>query len=411
MSRRVVITGTGVVHALGKGTPDFWNAIKEGKNGITGITKFDCSRISTKVASEITDFDPSLYFEKKEAKRLDLFTQYAIAASCMAINESGIDVKKEDPFRLGVLIGSGIGGILTLEDQKQILMEKGPQRISPFFIPMMIANMASGYAAIKFGFQGFNECVVTACATANHAIGDAFNAIRWGMADVMLTGGSEAAYSELAFAGFCAAKAMTTESDPELACRPFDKNRSGFVMGEGAGILVLEELEHALNRGANIIAEVIGYGCTCDAYHVTAPHPEGVAGIKAMQFAINDAGIKPEQVDYINAHGTSTPLNDSVETMVIKKVFGDHAYKLAVSSTKSMTGHLLGAAGGIEAIITAMALKEGFLPPTIHLETPDEECDLDYIPNQGRKADIKYALSNALGFGGHNAVIALKKYE
>lgn len=411
MSRRVVITGTGVIHALGHGTANFWNAIKEGKNGITRITRFDSSRIDTKVASEITDFDPSLYFEKKEAKRLDLFTQYAIAASCMAMEESGIDVKNEDPFRLGVLIGSGIGGILTLEEQKEILMEKGPQRVSPFFIPMMIANMASGYAAIRFGFQGFNECVVTACATANHAIGDAFNAIRWGMADVMLTGGSEAALSELAFAGFCSAKAMTTETDPERACRPFDKNRSGFVMGEGAGILILEELEHALKRGANIIAEVIGYGCTCDAYHVTAPHPEGAAGIKAMQLAMNDAGIKPEQVGYINAHGTSTPLNDTTETMVVKKVFGDHAYKLAISSTKSMTGHLLGAAGGIEAIITAMALKEGFLPPTIHLETPDEECDLDYVPNQGRKADIKYALSNALGFGGHNGVIALKKYE
>jgi len=411
MSRRVVITGTGVVHALGQGTPVFWEAIKEGKNGITNITKFDCSRIDTKVASEITDFDPALYFEKKEAKRMDLFTQYAVAASCMAINDSGIDVKNEDPFRLGVLIGSGIGGILTLEEQKEILMEKGPQRVSPFFIPMMIANMASGYVAIKFGFQGFNESVVTACATANHAIGDAFNAIRWGIADVMISGGSEAAFSELSFAGFCSAKAMTTESDPELACRPFDKNRSGFVMGEGAGILILEELEHALKRGANIIAEVIGYGCTCDAYHITAPHPEGAAGIKAMQFALNDAGIKPELVGYINAHGTSTPLNDSIETMVIKKVFGDHAYKLAVSSTKSMTGHLLGAAGGIEAIITAMALKDGFLPPTIHLETPDDECDLDYVPNKGRKADIKYALSNALGFGGHNAVIALKKYE
>lgn len=411
MSRRVVITGTGVVHALGQCTDDFWQAIKDGRNGITRITRFDSSRIDTKVASEITNLDPTLYVDKKEAKRLDLFTLYAIAASHMAVKESGINIANEDPFRVGVLIGTGIGGILTLEEQKEILLQKGPQRVSPFFIPMMISNMASGYVAIRFGFQGYNECVTTACATANHAIGDAFHVIRSGIADVMVSGGAEAAFSELAFAGFCSAKAMTTESDPEKACRPFDKNRSGFVMGEGAGILVLEELEHALKRGANIIAEIVGYGCTCDAYHITAPHPEGLAGIKAMQFALQDAGIKPEEVGYINAHGTSTPLNDSIETMVIKKVFGEHAYKLAVSSTKSMTGHLMGAAGGIEAIITALALKDGYLPPTIHLETPDEECDLDYVPNLGRKADIKYALSNALGFGGHNAVIVLRKYE
>ena len=411
MTRRVVITGTGVVHALGQGTPEFWKAIKEGKNGISNITKFDCSRIDTKVASEVIDFDPNLYVEKKEAKRLDRFTQYAIAASVMAVNEAGINIKDEDSFRIGVLIGSGIGGILTLEEQKEILMEKGPQRISPFFIPMMISNMASGRVAIHFGYQGYNECVTTACASANNAIGDAFNAIRWGMADVMVSGGTEAAYSELAFSGFCSARAMTTESDPEIACRPFDKDRSGFVMGEGAGIVVLEELEHAIKRGANIIAEIVGYGCTCDAYHITAPHPDGIAGMKAMQFAIQDAGIKLEEVGYINAHGTSTPLNDTIETMVIKKVFGEHAYKLAVSSTKSMTGHLLGAAGGIEAIITAFAIKEGFLPPTIHLDTPDKECDLDYVPNHGRKADIQYALSNALGFGGHNSAIILKKYE
>ena len=411
MKRRVVITGTGVVHALGQDTPDFWKAIKAGKNGISKITKFDSSRIDTKVASEVIDFDPNRYVEKKEVKRLDRFTQYAIAASVMAVYEAGFNIKDEDPFRIGVLIGSGIGGILTLEEQKEILMEKGPQRISPFFIPMMISNMASGRVAINFGFQGYNECVTTACASANNAIGDAFNAIRWGMADVMVSGGTEAAYSELAFSGFCSARAMTTESDPEIACRPFDKNRSGFVMGEGSGIVVLEELEHALKRGANIITEIVGYGCTCDAYHITAPHPDGIAGMKAMQFAIQDAGINPEDIGYINAHGTSTAINDRIETMVIKKVFGDYAYKLAVSSTKSMTGHLLGAAGGIEAIITALAIKEGFLPPTIHLETPDEECDLDYVPNHGRKADIQYALSNALGFGGHNSAIILKKYD
>lgn len=411
MTRRVVITGTGVIHALGKDSATFWNAIKEGKNGISKVTKLDCSMLETKVASEITDFDPTLYMDKKEAKRMDLFTQYAMAATSLAIKEAGLDVSKEDPFRIGVLIGSGIGGIQTLEDQKQILIEKGPTRVSPFFVPMMIANMASGQVAIKFGFCGYNECVTTACATANNAIGDAFHVIRNGLADVMITGGAEAALTLLSFAGFTSAKAMATDPNPETACRPFDKDRSGFVMGEGAGILVIEELERAKKRGANIIAEIVGYGCTCDAYHITAPHPEGIGGVKAMEFALQDAGIRPEDIDYINAHGTSTPLNDPAETSVIKKVFGDHAYKLAVSSTKSMTGHLLGAAGGIEAVISAMALKEGFLPPTINLDTPDEECDLDYVPNKGRKKDIVYALSNALGFGGHNAVIVLKKYE
>ncbi|NLN64138.1 MAG: beta-ketoacyl-ACP synthase II [Clostridiaceae bacterium] len=411
MKRRVVVTGTGVIHALGKETSTFWKAIQAGENGISTITKFDCSNIETKVASEVRDFDPTLYIEKKEARRMDPFVQYAMAASQMAIEEAGIDAAKEDPFRIGVLIGSGIGGIQTLEEQKVTLMERGPSRVSPFFIPMMISNMASGQVAIRYGFCGYNECVTTACATANHAIGDAFHVIRSGLADVMVSGGAESTITELAMAGFCSSKAMTFDPDPETACRPFDKNRSGFIMGEGSGIIVLEELEHALKRGANILAEIIGYGCTCDAYHITAPHPQGLGGIKAMQFALQDAGLNPEDVDYINAHGTSTPLNDASETAVIKKVFGDHAYKLAVSSTKSMTGHLLGAAGGIEAIISIMALKEGFLPPTIHLETPDEQCDLDYVPNQGRKKDIRIALSNALGFGGHNAVLAFKKYD
>lgn len=411
MNRRVVITGTGVIHALGKDAASFWKAIQEGRNGISAITKFDCSNIETKVASEVIGFDPTAYMEKKEAKRMDPFVQYAMAAAHMAISEAGIDAGNEDPFRVGVLIGSGIGGIQTLEEQKETLMQKGPNRVSPFFIPMMIANMASGQVAIRYGFSGYNECVTTACATSNHAIGDAFHVIRSGVADVMISGGAEATITELAMAGFCSAKAMTVNPDPETACRPFDKNRDGFIMGEGAGIMVLEELEHALKRGANILAEIVGYGCTCDAFHITAPHPEGLGGIKAMQLCLQDAGLKPENVDYINAHGTSTPLNDSGETTVIKRVFGEHAYKLAVSSTKSMTGHLLGAAGGIEAIITIMALKDGFLPPTIHLETPDEACDLDYVANHGRKADLRIALSNALGFGGHNAVLAFKKYE
>ncbi|NLK69633.1 MAG: beta-ketoacyl-ACP synthase II [Clostridiaceae bacterium] len=410
MKRRVVITGTGVIHALGKDTETFWSAIKQGKNGITSVTKFDTSRIDTKVASEVTDFDPTLYMDKKESRRMDEFTQYAIAASLLAIDESGLDISKEDPFRVGVLVGSGIGGIQTLEEQKQTLLEKGPSRVSPFFIPMMISNMASGQIAIRFGLCGFNESVTTACATANHAIGDAFHAIRNNVADVMITGGAEAALTELSFAGFTQSRAMSTDPNPETACRPFDKNRDGFIMGEGAGILVIEELQHALDRGANILAEIVGYGATCDAYHITAPRPDGLGGIKAMQFAIKDAEIQFEDIDYINAHGTSTPLNDAFETKVIKDTFGEHAYKLAVSSTKSMTGHLLGAAGGIEAIITTMALIEGFIPPTIHLENPDEECDLDYVPNVGRDSNIKYAISNALGFGGHNAVLVLKKY-
>jgi 3-oxoacyl-[acyl-carrier-protein] synthase II len=290
-------------------------------------------------------------------------------------------------------------------------MVKGPGRVSPFFIPMMIANMASGRIAIEYGFMGFNECVTTACATSNNAIGDAFKVIQRGDEDIMVTGGAEAAITPLSFAGFCSSKAMTTNPDPETACRPFDSNRDGFIMGEGAGVIILEELEHALARGADIVAEIIGYGCTCDAYHITAPHPEGTGGIKCMNKAIKDAGIATEEIGYINAHGTSTPLNDAGETIVIKAVFGEHAKKLAVSSTKSMTGHWLGAAGAIEAIITSMALKEGFLPATINLRNPDPECDLDYIPNQGRKADIQYAASNALGFGGHNGSIVLKKFE
>ena len=334
-----------------------------------------------------------------------------MAAAKMAMEMSGLNMEQEDTFRAGVIVGSGVGGIQTLEDQHHILEEKGPGRVSPFFIPMMIANMAAGRISIEYNLQGFNECVVTACASGNNAIGDAFKVIQRGDADIMISGGAESALTPLSLAGFCSNKALSTNPDPATACRPFDKDRDGFIMGEGAGMLVLEELEHARNRGAFILGEIVGYGCTCDAYHITAPHPEGMGGIRSMEKAIHDAGIKPEEIGYINAHGTSTPLNDVAETKVIKGVFGKHAYKLAVSSTKSMTGHLLGAAGAIEAIITAMALKEGFLPPTINLANPDPECDLDYIPNKGRHADIKYALSNALGFGGHNAALVLKKYE
>jgi len=410
MKRRVVVTGLGVVSALGTEIDEFWNAIKEGKCGITMVTKFDASNMPTKVAAEIKDFDPTKYIDKKEAKRMDPYCQYAMAASKMAVEMSGLDLDKVDKNKFGVIVGSGIGGITTFEEQFRVYIEKGPGRVSPFFIPMMISNMAAGQIAIQFGAKGFNECVVTACATSANAIGDAFKVIQRGDADVIITGGSEAPITPLSFAGFCSMKAMTTTEDPALACRPFDAERNGFVMGEGAAILVLEELEHALKRGANILAEIVGYGVTNDAYHITAPAPEGEGAARCMKMAIDDAGIKPEDIDYINAHGTPTEYNDKFETAAIKTVFGEHARKLAVSSTKSMTGHLLGAAGAIEAIITVLSIKDGFLPPTINYRTPDPECDLDYVPNKGRSADITYALSNSLGFGGHNVTIVFKKF-
>ena len=410
MRKRVVITGIGVISSLGIGVEKFWNSVKEGKCGINTITRFDASNLPTKVGAEVNDFDPVQFIDKKEAKRMDRYTQFAVAAAKMAVDASEIDLEKVDKYRMGVIVGSGIGGIETLEEQHQVLLNKGPGRISPFFIPMMIANMAAGRIAIQYGAKGFNECVVTACATSTNAIGDAFKVIQRGDADIMITGGTEASITPLSFAGFCSMGAMSTTEDPADALKPFDARRNGFVMGEGAGILVIEELEHALNRGANIIAEIVGYGCTNDAYHITAPVPDGEGAARAMKMAIDDAGIKPEDVGYINAHGTSTELNDKNETTAIKTVFGEYAYKLPVSSTKSMTGHLLGAAGAVEAIITALALKEGYLPPTINYKVPDPECDLDYVPNTGRKADIKYALSNSLGFGGHNSVFAFKKY-
>jgi len=411
MKRRVVVTGLGVVHSLGNDVQTFWNAIKEGKNGIKKVTKFDTSEFPTKVGAQIDDFDSSRYIDRKEAKRMDLFTQYAIVASQQAVDMAGLDFSKIDPFRAGVFIGSGIGGMETLEENCRILFEKGPKKVSPFFVPMMIANMASGMVAIRFGIKGPNACVVTACATSNHSIGDAMRVIQNGEADVMITGGSEAALTPLGYAGFCAMRAMSTNEDPETACRPFDKNRDGFVMGEGAGILVLEDYEHAVKRGATILAELAGYASTGDAYHITAPDPDCLAGIMCIRNALKDAGIAPEEVDYFNAHGTSTPLNDPSETKCIKEVFGEHARKLAISSTKSMTGHLLGAAGGIEAVISVMAIKDGFIPPTINLREPDPECDLDYVPNVGRKADVKCVVSNALGFGGHNSALVFRKIE
>ena len=410
MKNRVVITGLGAVTPIGIGKTEFWNALLAGKTGIAKITRFDASEFSTQIAGEVNDFDPGLYMDKKEAKRMDRFTQFAIAASKMALEDCGIDLEQEDRTRIGTLIGTGIGGMDTLHDQFRTLFEKGPGRISPFFVPMMIGNMAAGQTSITFGLQGPCSCVVTACATGTNAIGDAFKIIQRGDADVMVAGGTEAAISPTAVAGFCSMKAMSTRNDePEKASRPFDKDRSGFVMGEGAGIVILESLEHALARGARIYAEIVGYGFNADAYHITAPAPEGAQAAKCMEMAVKDAGIPLTEINYINAHGTSTPLNDKNETLAIKALLGEHAYKLSVSFIKSMTGHLLGAAGGIECIATALSIAEDMVPPTINYDTPDEELDLDYVPHTARKQTVTAALSNSFGFGGHNATILLKK--
>lgn len=411
MTNRVVITGTGVVSSVGIGTNDFWNNIKAGKSGISEIKRIDVSDMPTKVAAEIKNFNAETYIDKKEIRRMDRFTQYAIAATQLAIEDSKLDLERISKERLGVVVGSGIGGIETLESQCKVLFEKGPTRVSPFLVPMMISNMASGIIAIKYGAKGFVECTVTACATSTNTIGDAFKVIQRGDADVIIAGGSEASITRLGMAGFCTSKAMTTNEDPSTACRPFDKERSGFVMGEGAGIVILEEYQHALKRGANIIAEIVGYGCTNDAYHITAPAEGGEGSARCMKIALEDAGINPSDIGYINAHGTSTSINDKFETSAIKKAFGEYAYKIPISSTKSMTGHMLGATGAVETIITAHALKDGFIPPTINYNTTDPECDLDYTPNIGKFANISYALSNSLGFGGHNASLILKAYK
>ncbi len=409
--KRVVVTGVGAITPIGKNCNDFWDGIKEGRNGVDTITAFDVTDFKCKVAAEIKDFDAAEYIDKKDARKMDRYTQFGFIAAREAFENSGLDMEKEDPWRIGVITGSGVGGIETLETQHETLMTKGPGRVSPFFVPMMISNMAAAQIAIHLGAKGANENVVAACASGTNAIGNAFNIIKRGECDAIIAGGAEATITPLAFAGFCSMKAMSQNNDnPKLASRPFDLERDGFVMGEGAGFLVLEELEHAKKRGANIICELVGYGITNDAYHITTPAPGGEGGAKAMEFALNSAGITPDKIDYINAHGTSTKYNDSFETQAIKKVFGEHSKKLMVSSTKSMTGHLLGAAGGIEAIICALALKEGFVPATINYNTPDPECDLDIVPNVGRKADIEYAMSNSLGFGGHNSAIILKKY-
>ena len=410
--RRVVVTGVGAVTPVGNTAEEFWAALIQGKSGIGPVTRFDASSLPTRIAGELKGFDPLRYIDKKDDRKLDPFLKYAIACAAMAVEDAGLNVERVDRTRFGVLVGSGIGGITTLLETHKVLLEKGPDRVSPFFIPMLIINMASGLISMRFGARGPNSSVVTACATGNHAIGDAMRIIQRNDADVMIAGGSEAIILPLTFAGFCQMKAMSTRNDdPGRASRPFDATRDGFVCGEGGGLLVLESLDHALARDARIYAEVVGYGMTGDAHHMTAPDPEADGASRAMSLALRDAGVEPTSVGYINAHGTSTLYNDKSETRAIKRVFGDHARKLAVSSTKSMTGHLLGAAGGIEAIATAFAIHHGILPPTINYETPDPDCDLDYVPNQARKQDVEIALSNAFGFGGTNATLVLRKYR
>ncbi|MDR2863565.1 MAG: beta-ketoacyl-ACP synthase II [Puniceicoccales bacterium] len=409
---RIVITGIGVVSPVGNDTNTFWNNLVAGTSGITGITRFDTTDITSKVGGEIKDFDPTLYMDPREAKRNDRFVQFALAAAKQAFEDANLKVGDVPPDRLGVIIGSGIGGIGSIEEQSFNLFSKGPRRVSPFMITQIITNMAAGVVGIELQARSVNFCVVSACASSSHSLGESLLHMRNGKADVMIAGGSEASVIRLGYAGFCSMKAMSTHFNdtPARASRPFDAQRDGFVMGEGAGILVLETLEHAKARNAKIYAEFVGYGASCDAYHVTAPDSEG-RGLKlCLERALDDAQITPESVDYINAHGTSTPYNDKFETLAIKMTFGDHARKLAVSSTKSMTGHLLGAAGGIEAAATVLAIKNSVLPPTINLETPDPECDLDYVPNVARPREVNIALSNSLGFGGHNAVLVFKKF-
>ena len=410
--KRVCITGIGAVTPIGNNAGEFWASIKKGVCGVDKVTAFDTENYKCQIAAEVKDFNAEDYIDKKEARKMDRYTQFGVVAASEAFEMSGLNMENEDPWRIGVITGSGIGGMATLEDQSKMLFERGPGRVSPFFVPMMISNILAAQVAIKYGLRGANENVVAACASGTNAIGNAYNIIKRGECDAILAGGAEAAITPLSFAGFCSMKAMSTNNDdPKSASRPFDAERDGFVMGEGAGFLMLEEYEHAKKRGANIICEVVGYGITNDAYHITSPIPGGEGGAKAMELAIRSAGITPKDIDYINAHGTSTKYNDSFETQAIKSVFGESAKDVMVSSTKSMTGHLLGAAGGIEAIVCAMSLKEGFVPATINYKTPDPECDLDIVPNEGRNADIEYAMSNSLGFGGHNSCIVLKKYK
>jgi len=408
--RRVVVTGLGVISPVGNTAEAFWDSLISGRSGIDFITKFDTTDYKVKIAAEVKDFDPHDYMEKGEIRKTDLFAQYAIAAAAQAVEDSGI-LGKVEPERFGVYVGSGIGGMNTFINECDKLLKGGPRKVSPLFVPMMISNMASGNIAIKYNAQGPSLPVVTACATSTNAVGEAFRAIRFGYADAILAGGAEATVNPLAIAGFTNCMALSTKNIPEESSIPFDKRRDGFVMGEGAGILILEEYEHAKARGAKIYAEISGYGNTCDAHHITAPHPEAIGGARAISLAMEEAGLQEETEIYINAHGTGTPLNDKSETIAIKKALGDRAYHVCISSTKSMTGHMLGAAGAVEAIASVLALERGIIPPTIGYREKDEDCDLDYVPNTARKQEVNAALSVSLGFGGHNACIALRKYR
>ncbi|MCF8010676.1 MAG: beta-ketoacyl-ACP synthase II [Clostridiales bacterium] len=412
MLNRVVITGLGVVSPAGTGLENFWSNLLSGVSGVGPITRFDAADFNTRIAAEVGDFNAADFLDRKAAKRMDRFTQFALASTQMAFDDAKFELDKINTDRTAVIMGSGIGGLETLEHQKERLLERGPSRVSPFFIPMMISNMASAQIAINYGLHGANYTTTSACASANNAIGDSFKLLQRGQADIAITGGSEAPITPLAVGGFCAMKAISARNDePELASRPFDKDRDGFVMGEGAGVLVLETLDHALERGAKIYAEICGYGNTCDAYHISAPDPEGSGAARAMEDVLEDAGVSAEEVDYINAHGTSTVMNDELETTAIHKVFKEHAYNMPVSSTKSMTGHLLGAAGAIEGIACAMAIDRGKVPPTVNLIENDPQCDLDYVPNTCRELSVNVALSNAFGFGGHNVSLLFKKFD
>jgi len=412
LKRRVVVTGMGMVTPLGTGMEKTWNSLIQGKSGVGRITKFDSTGFDTQIAAEVKDFAPENFIDKKEARRMDIFIQYAVASAIMAMEDAQFKITPENAERVGVVVGAGLGGLTTIESFHKVLLEKGPGRISPFFIPMLIVNEAPGQISMRFGAKGPNSSVVTACATGSHNIGDAWKMIQRGDADAILAGGVESTITPLAVGGFNAMKALSTRnSEPERASRPFDKDRDGFVIGEGSGIILLEEMEDARRRGARIYAEIVGYGLTGDAYHITAPAPDGEGAARCMAMALRDAGMRPEEVDYINAHGTSTDYNDLYETIAIKTVFKEHARKVPISSTKSMTGHLLGGAGGVESIIAILTIARGVIPPTINYDTPDPNCDLDYVPNAARKAEVRVAMSNSFGFGGTNAVLIFKKFE
>ncbi len=411
MSRRVVVTGMGAITPIGNNVEDFFQAIKEGRSGIDKIRKFDTENYKAKVAGQVKDFEPKEYMDYKESRRMDRFSQFAIAAAVEAFEDSDINIDRIDRERLGVIVGSGVGGIENIEKEANTLTSKGPRRVNPLFVPMIITNMAAGNIAIRFGAKGICSNIVTACASGSHCIGEAYRNIKHGYADIIFAGGAEAAITPLGIAGFASLTALSISDDPMRASIPFDKDRDGFVMGEGAGILILEEYDQAIGRGAKIYAEVVGYGATGDAYHITSPSPDGQGAARAMKLAMEEAKIRPKDISYINAHGTSTPLNDKYETISIKIAMEDQAYKVPVSSTKSMTGHLLGAAGAVEAVVCVKAIKEGFVPPTVGLNNPDEECDLDYVPNKGRNANLSYVMSNSLGFGGHNASLIFKNLE